>query len=360
MQSLGGPVVTLGELTLERILETEDAKEETDRLVRFGAETGMDRLLIMPNYEPPSLNPPQGYVGEFGASNEFSQDPFVGEKYKVFMACEVKTPIKAIDLKKAKDTLPLLIPRGTSFSPPSPNDKLSGGWTPALNGQGSFCGLYKAEEKDHDTGQKWERLYVVVHTCLPQQTLWAAEQLDTEAHLANINTRDFRDDLSAVQQEASRNPPAQRVWDTSGDKPRITYLDMFGPGSVNENLRALSIENAKRICALVADAFQAELFTYHDGEMGLWEGAEEFRDERGDVPRRFLEREKEEELAVALGKWPTGVPIPSYTRVNDYPLGPVLAILRDEEEDKYTALAQRFSLNLHTHPLTARMEPEFV
>lgn len=148
------------------------SEEQRADLVQFVAKTGMQSLLVMPNIQMGGLQPPQGWVGEFSPGEEFSQDPFSCEKFKVLLFLELATPsISKEELEAAQKVMLKTIPLRDSFAPPTPDDEVGGGWTPALNGQGAFCGIYKAVEKNVEDGNTWDRFYVVVHSALPRQTL---------------------------------------------------------------------------------------------------------------------------------------------------------------------------------------------
>lgn len=337
MLSLGGPVVCLGGLKLGQLLECGKDREqqETQNLLRFGQAVGASSLLVMPNYAPPSLSPPRGWVAELPATGEFCQDAFAGtEKFGIFLMVEVRTT--EMDLAKAREALLKTVPLGDGPAPPTPESDLSDGWVPALNGQGSFCGLYKAEEVDHDTSERWGRFYVVVHSTLPESTLLAFEELDVEAHVQNQRAREkFVETLDTARAEAEGTAEAKKVWDVPSTLKPVTYGDVFGAGRHMERMRALAVENAKRLACMVAECFQADLFTTHRGDMGLWRDGKDFEDARTTVSQALLK--DVDALARALSWWPSGVPVCSFhttppQKKGDppYPLGAVLALLQQE------------------------------
>lgn len=368
-------------------------EEEADCLKLLGERMQSAFIHRLPNWEFTSwLTGPQGFTALLPEKRVFNSDMFLtGEKYRVIALAEVHLGgdhaaggVGSWTQDRARGAQRLLkrcLPQ-TCPSPPSIRDQKGSGFNFSLGSRGSSLGLYKTLDGDLTSNDSLERWFLVCHTCLPDETIHEMQQYDDHLRYQNMKATGELEHL----EEGLHRLPNQGLKPGKGEK-LVTYGMAFGTQSVNERMRSVAEEHAKRLLHYVSLLLDLPLVATERKINRSMEGKGEnnlvgelhpegqaYRQE-GVQTQKYLSNlgsDTHKLLWEALEWWPPCAPIPVFHCLPDrkgysdedlppkhlagYPLGPILHWVKEKDEEQFERLKEEFDLVLLEQPCSFNLD----
>lgn len=350
--------------TYNRLTKDEYSKEEMEAgIYEMCSFSNVLRLKIFPNFEFGWLNNSSGFSAVLQRESVFHADLFIGEKFRVIVACEIKPPASIPRLKEEMlDFIPFSFPTESLVSP-GKHDTVGSGWHPSLGKRGCSIGVYRAQEEDLENDKRYDRYYVVCHTSLPEETLLLMNEEDQRVSVENMklyNQYNFVKNLK-------KNAKAPRKVD-----------GMFGLNSLNERMREIALENARRLIVMFCEILELDLYNpITEREVNKHVGVEtvssktdlygpgyNYRSTNG-IESRIGDAES---IVAALKHWPEEIPIYgcSYipprksipSKFHHYPIGGVLLRLGEKNPSFLQELMKEKKFVFHPRPRTVEADIE--
>ncbi len=225
-----------------------DAKRKAlieENLFYLAKTASIARFCVYPNFDYHRLYGPAGFATSIWAGSPFNDDVLATSAlFRVVSFAEV--PYNSQLLKKFKSAeyrnvirkcIPLVSP-----NPPTLEDTTVTSWCPELGMKGASVGFYIFKDRIETSDDSKPRLFVGVHSGLPGKTL---ELLWHKLHTVAHENRKLGKSSTTMEGLSGAASQTQKL---------ETFDTMFGPGSIMERMRALAVENNRRLTAIFCSA----------------------------------------------------------------------------------------------------------